>query len=165
MMRRKILLWSIVAASLVCIPSMDLSAEMMSVQIKQGALRINPSFVGKIVAKVFYGDRVQTLEKKQGWSKVKLSGMRLSGWIHDSALTTKKIVFSSGKNNVPQTTTGDELALAGKGFGKQVEGKYKSNNPTADFAAIDRMEKIVISEYQMHIFLIEGQVTPEGGAL
>lgn len=161
MTRRKLLVLSIVAAALMWIPAMGLGAKIMSVQIKQGALRSNPSFMGKIVTKVSYGDRVEALEKRAGWSKVKPSGKGAAGWIHDSALTTKKIVLSAGKHNVAQSTTGDELALAGKGFNKQVEGQYRSKNPKADFAAINRMEQIVISEKKMRAFLKEGQVTPK----
>ena len=161
---RKLLALAIVAAAFVCVPAMGLGAKILSVQVKQGALRSVPSFLGKIVARVSYGDRVEPLEKRGGWSKVKPVGKGPGGWIHDSALTEKKIELRAGKGNVPQSTTGDELALAGKGFNKQVEGKYRAENPEADFAAIDRMEKIVISEKQMQRFIRDGQLTLDGGA-
>ncbi len=136
-----------------------------SVQVKEGVLRSTPSFMGKIVAKVAYGDRVASIESRNGWSKVQPGDGSSSGWIHDSALTTKKIELSAGTANVQQTASGDEIALAGKGFNEQVEREYKQKNPKMDFAMIDQMEKIVISDSQMRQFLKDGQVSPTGGAI
>ena len=61
------------------------------------------------------------------------------------------------------STSSDELALAGKGFSKQVENEFKEKNPNVNYAWIDRMEKFVVSETQIKRFLKEGKLSPKGG--
>ncbi len=136
---------------------------MMSVQIKQGELRARPSFLGTIVARLSYGDQVEMRGRQGSWLKVGFERQGVEGWMHSSALTTKKIVLRAGDQDVRQAASSDELALAGKGFNQQVEDAYKTKNPNIDFAWIDKMEKIVVSQNDMRVFLQEGQVTPEGG--
>jgi hypothetical protein len=161
---RKRMRLPLVIAVFLMISGIALAAAMKSVQIKEGALRSTPSFLGKIVAKVAYGDRVEAMDNQNGWSKVKLAGARQSGWIHDSALTHKKIVLKAGQSDVAQGATGDEIALAGKGFNEEVERELRGKNPQLDFKTIDQMEKIVVSDSQMRQFLDEGRVSPQGGA-
>lgn len=136
---------------------------MMSVQIKQGELRARPSFLGTIVARLSYGDQVEMRGRQGSWLKVRFERQGVEGWMHSSALTTKKIVLRAGDQDARQAASSDELALAGKGFNQQVEDAYKTKNPNIDFAWIDKMEKIVVSQNDMRVFLQEGQVTPEGG--
>jgi len=140
------------------------AASLQSVQIKKGVLRSSPSFMGKIVPDVSYGDRVEEVENKNGWSKVKPEGADASGWIHDSALTQKRIVLSAGQTDVAQAATSDEIALAGKGFNEQVEREMKEKYPQMDYSSIDRMEKVIVSDSQMKQFLEEGRVLPPEGA-
>jgi len=135
----------------------------MSVQIKEGALRSRPSFLGTIVTRVSYGDRLVVRGRQGSWSKVGLEGRGVEGWIHTSALTSKTIVLRAGDQDVRQAASSDELALAGKGFNAQVEDAFRTQNPKIDFSWIDKMEKIVVSQNEMQAFLQEGNVTPEGG--
>lgn len=135
---------------------------IMSVQVKTGHARSTPSFLGKIVATLSYGDPVQVQGAKGPWMLVDLSDAG-NGWIHMSSLTRKKIVLNPGDADVQQAAAGDEIALAGKGFNEQVEGEFKAQNPAIDYTWIDKMEKIVISQDQMLQFLEEGDLTPKGG--
>ena len=136
---------------------------MKSIQIKKGVLRSSPSFMGKVVANVSYGDRVEAVENKNGWSKVKLESADAAGWIHESALTHKKIILSAGQTDVNQTATSDEIALAGKGFNEQVEREMKEKYPQLNYSVIDKMEKTVITDRQMKQFLTRGSVVPREG--
>ncbi|UCD31824.1 MAG: SH3 domain-containing protein [Desulfobacterales bacterium] len=136
---------------------------MMSIQVKKGELRLAPSFLGKIVAQLYYGDRVYVLENKGSWSKVGLSAGAAEGWIHASALTPKVIVLKAGAKDVEAAASGDELALAGKGFNQQVESEFRAKNPNLDFTWIDKMETYVVSEQEMKRFLKKGELSPEGG--
>jgi uncharacterized protein YgiM (DUF1202 family) len=135
---------------------------MMSVQVKEGQLRSTPSFLGSVVGPVSYGERVQVLQKQGDWLDVK-SSKNLTGWIHQSALTSKQVVLSAGGQ--AQTAASDkEVALAGKGFNADVEAQYRRNNVRADYASVDRMESIIIPGEQMISFLDEGKVrSSEGG--
>jgi uncharacterized protein YgiM (DUF1202 family) len=138
--------------------------KVMSVQVKEGQLRATPSHLGKIVAKVSYGDRVTVSEERGDWKKVSLN-RKSQGWIHISALTSKQIALRAGQGNVRSSVSGDEIALAGKGFNKEVEAQYRQNNKNLDYAWIDRMEAIKVSPKQMDDFVAVGRLTPgaEGG--
>ena len=119
--------------------------------------------MGTIVADVSYGDRVEEVEIRNGWSKVKPESADPAGWIHGSALTQKKIILTAGQTDVDQMATSDEIALAGKGFNEQVEREMKERHPQLDYSAIDKMEKIVVSDDQMKQFLTKGRVIPREG--
>ena len=136
----------------------------MSVQVKKGEIRKTPSFLGGIVARVSYGDRVYILEEKGPWVKVAIPGRNSEGWIHSSALTEKKIVFTAGAKDVQTSASSNEVALAGKGFNQQVENEFKEKNPKLNYAWINRMEKFVVSEKEIKEFLKEGQLSPKGGS-
>lgn len=135
----------------------------MCVQVKEGQLRSTPSFLGAVVGPVSYGERVETVQKQGDWVDVK-SSRNLTGWIHQSALTTKQIVLNA--SGQARTGASDkEVALAGKGFNADVEAQYRRNNAGVDFAWVDRMETMTVSRDQMISFLDEGKVRPsEGGA-
>jgi hypothetical protein len=83
--------------------------------------------------------------------------------MHVSALTKRKVVLQPGKADVEEAATSDELALAGKGFNKQVEEQFSSDNPDADYAWIDWMEQIVVSPEEIRRFQEEGGLSPKGG--
>ena len=139
-------------------------AATMSVQVKNGQIRATPSFLGKVVAPLNYGDKVDVLETKNEWMNVTGPGGQ-SGWVHSSALTKKKIVMASGSQDVQTGASGDELALASKGFNSDVEADFKSKNKNVDFTWVNRMEKYKVSPEEMQAFLKEGGVKPsEGGA-
>lgn len=137
--------------------------QMMSVQVRESQVRSTPAFLGKIVGAVHYGDRVRILGQQGDWSRIILSDLNLEGWIHGCALTEKKIVFKAGAEDVRQAATTEEIALAGKGFNRQVEEEFKAKNPNLDFAWVDKMALTAISEEQMQRFLEEGRLAPEGG--
>ena len=135
----------------------------MSVQVKEGAVRSSPSFLAKIIAKLDYGDQVVVKEEKSSWSKIELTGVYSQGWIHSSALSSKKIIVNPGDTDVDQAASDDELTLAGRGFNQEVEQKFKSQNPDVDFTWIDRMEKMVVSQDQIQNFIQSGGLNPQGG--
>jgi len=135
----------------------------MSVQVKNGQVRATPSFLGKLVGSLNYGDRLQVQEQQGDWSKVTVPDGQ-TGWVHTSALTKKKIVMKAGDQNAQSGASGDELALAGKGFNSQVEADFKSKNPNIDFTWVDKMEKIKVAPEAMQQFLKDGGIQPvEGG--
>lgn len=137
---------------------------VLSVQIREGQLRSTPSFLGKIVAKPAYGERVTLIQEQGDWRKVALAS-GVQGWMHATALTTKTIVLKAGAANVQTSATGGEIALAGKGFSEEVEKQYKSLNPNLDYAGVDRMERFRVAPEETVAFLKQGEVVPaEGGA-
>ena len=68
-------------------------AKMMSVQVKKCQLRNKPTFLGKVVSKLEYGDRVEVSDEKKSWVKV-LPSKKNNGWFHVSALSEKDIILN-----------------------------------------------------------------------
>ncbi len=137
--------------------------QRMSVQVQDGKLRADPSFLGKIIGSVAYGDAVTVIRQQDPWFFVSPQTGLLTGWIHSSALTEKEIVLRAGDANVQKTASQREIALAGKGFNPEVEKEYKKRNPNLDFEEIDRMERIVVSDEEIRQFMMDGKLSPEGG--
>lgn len=140
------------------------SSGTMSVQLKTGQLRSNPSFLGPVVAEVVYGDQVDVLEQQGDWLQVR-SMREQSGWIHQSALSKKRIVLNAGGDSPQVAASGEEIALAGKGFNSDVEAQYKKGHSALDYTWVDEMETFKVSPREMISFLKSGGVQPpEGGA-
>ena len=161
-MKSNVKLWLGSVLVAVAASAFAVGAVVMSVQVKNGQIRVNPSFLSPVVAPLNYGDRVQVLETKSEWMNVTGPGGK-SGWVHSSALTKKQIAMTSGSQNVQTGASGDELALASKGFNSDVEADFKSKNKGVDFAWVDRMEKYEFSAEAMADFLKKGQVSASAG--
>jgi hypothetical protein len=137
--------------------------KMMSIQVRKGVVRSSPTFLGKIVAQLKYGDRVAVQDIRESWYLIERPEGRTGGWMHSSALSTKEIVLNPGASDVEKAASSDEITLAGKGFNQQVENNFKSKNPQVDFTWINRMEKMIVSQNKIQAFIKEGQLSPKGG--
>jgi uncharacterized protein YgiM (DUF1202 family) len=152
------------AAFLVLAAGAAFGAEM-SVTVKQTQVREKPSFLGRILGVLAYGDRVTVLDQtNKAWVKVTGPDGKLTGWVSASALTTKKIELAAGSENVQQSASSGEVALAGKGFNETVEKEYKAEGKL-DYTWVDKMEKITVSPEQLSAFITQGGLaSPDGGA-
>lgn len=153
---------SLTLLSVLCLGATAEAQKMMSIQVKEGQLRATPSHLGKIIARASYGDRVTVLEEKGAWKKVSVAGGKAQGWLHATALTNKRIALKAGQSNVGTSVSGDEIALAGKGFSEEVEAQYRKSNKNLDYAWINRMEAIKVSPEQMENFIAGGRLTLRG---
>ena len=132
------------------------AAKEMSVQVRDGQLRNRASFLGTVTATVAYGDRVTVNQTQAGWCEV-ATASGASGWIHESALTPKRVVLSSGAEDARAQSVGsDEVALVGKGFSKEVEAEYKKQNKDLDYTWVDWMGKQTVPPEQLVQFLKQG---------
>lgn len=128
----------------------------MSVQVREGVLRNRASFLGTVTGTLAYGDRVSVGQRQAGWCEVVGSPSGATGWLHESALTPKRIVLGSGMDDARTGASGEEVALAGKGFNKEVEAEYKKQNQALDYAWVDRMLEYQIPQVQLVEFLQQG---------
>lgn len=163
MTRQKVFFISILFVVMTGVAAWAVGQKLMSIQVKKGEVRSRPSFLSQIIVRLSYGDRVPVKAKSGGWARIGLPTGTGEGWIHQSALTTKKIILRAGAEDVRQAASGDEIALAGKGFNKQVEGQFRAKNPHLDFAWIDKMERFVVSQTKIQNFVKEGRLVPQGG--
>ena len=152
---------AIVFLGLAVAAAIAVSAATMSVQVKEAAVRATPSFVGKVVGSAAYGDRVEVQQSHGSWMRI--SAPEITGWVHNSALSSKRIVLSAGQEQAKVSASGDELALAGKGFNSDVEAQFKARNRNVDFAWVDRMERTRVSPEEMRDFLQKGGLKSAGG--
>jgi uncharacterized protein YgiM (DUF1202 family) len=133
------------------------AAKEMSVQVRDGQLRNRASFLGTVTGTVAYGDRVTVNQTQAGWCEVaKADGA--SGWIHESALTPKRVVMGSGTDDARVGASGEEVALAGKGFSAEVEAAYKKENQNIDYTWVDWMGKQTVPNEQLVQFLKQGDL-------
>ncbi|MCJ2163460.1 MULTISPECIES: SH3 domain-containing protein [unclassified Pseudodesulfovibrio] len=138
-----------------------LAAQMMSVQVRSGQLRDKPGFLSKVVCELAYGDRVDLKSENRDWRQVSAKNGK-TGWMHVSALTEQEIVLNPTNKDVETAASSDELALAGKGFNKQVEEQYKKQSKL-NYAKVDEMEKIVVPQNYIQDFIRIGCLG-KGGA-
>jgi uncharacterized protein YgiM (DUF1202 family) len=163
-MRSRYLLLLPLLVMLAAVALVMASSQKLSVQVKTGQLRSTPSFLGTLVANLAYGDRVTLIKQQDPWYQVR-DDKGHTGWIHRSAVTQKHIIMTAGQQDAQTSASGEELALAGKGFNSDVEAKFKQDNKDIDFTWVDKMEQITVTPQESASFLAEGQVTvPEGGA-
>lgn len=138
-----------------------LAAEQLSVQVREASLRARPSYLGPATGEVGYGTRLTVLESRGPWRKLRADD-GVEGWLHESALTTKKIKLAAGDGDVDAGADIDELALAGKGFNEDVEQAFKTENRDIDYTWVDRMATWTVTPEEAMAFLASGQVTTGG---
>ena len=158
MKRKKIVCMAVACICLAALAAF--AAQMMTVQVRDGQIRSTPCCLGKIVGRVSYGQAVSVIDTRGDWSHVSSSGVK--GWVHVSALTTADLGLRSGSGQAPSSVSGQEMALAGKGFNAQVEQKYRQAHG-GDYASVDRMERATVPPERLMAFLKEGGVSPRGG--
>jgi SH3-like domain-containing protein len=137
-------------------------SRQMSVTVRETQLRATPSYLGKILAVLAYGDRIQVLSEQSGWARVSIPGQGHEGWVNLSALTEKRIVLKAGAENVQSGASAGEVALAGKGFNKEVEARYQQEK-NLDYTWVDRMEGFTVSPEEVLGFLQQGSLSSSTG--
>ena len=131
------------------------TGRQMSVQVKETQIRATPSFLSKILGVLHYGERVTVLAQQNGWARISLPSGKGEGWVNLSALSPKRIVFKAGSQEVGSGASSGEVALAGKGFNKEVEAEYRDEKQL-DYSWIDKMESFRVSPEQVLAFLQQG---------
>ena len=127
-----VMMGAIVATAAVTLAA---TSAVMSVQVRKADIRETPSFLGKVLTSLSYGEKVTVQSENGAWMQVSSSGQ--SGWVHNSALTRKTVVMKSGEG-AQTTASSGEMALAGKGFNSDVEAQFKAGHEDIDFSWVDQ---------------------------
>jgi hypothetical protein len=157
-----------IAAALLLAACTALTAapKQMSVTVQQTQVRDKPSYLGRTLGVLAYGDRVTVLDQPAGspkdWLKIQGPDGKLQGWVNASALTEKRISLKAGAA-VDSSASSGEVVAAGKGFNADVEAQYKKEQKL-DYAWVDKMEAFVVTPEQVSAFLAQGGLAGEGGA-
>lgn len=140
------------------------AAGTKSVQVRKAQLRQRPSFLGPVIKELSYGELVEVLTERPPWFHI-TDATGSSGWMHASALTSKRVVLRDRGEATRTSATSEEISLAGKGFNEQVEAEFQKRNPGVDYTWVDRMEQISIPTPEMEQFLRDGDVKPATGGV
>jgi uncharacterized protein YgiM (DUF1202 family) len=139
-----------------------LVAETLMVKVQTTFLRKEPKFYASTVAVLEAGEVVEKVSTANGWYQVRTAEGEV-GWLHSSAVQSGKFELAAMDKSLSTKATADEIALAGKGFNKQVEESFKAKHSDANFAGVDRMLKMKVSQSQLLKFLKEGKLGIYGG--
>ncbi len=135
------------------------AGKFLTVQVRKTRLRSAPDFfMSKTVAELTFGQRVEVLQTKGTWARVRLANGQ-QGWVSSSSLTAKHVKLSAGGKDARVKAGEEELALAGRGFSHAVEKNYRQNNRRLNYAWVDRMQEdpaFKVSLDQMREFLVQG---------
>jgi len=159
-MRKKslVLFLVLVAAILVGL----LMAETLVVKVQTTAVRKSPKFYAAVVKTLKAGDRVEKISVQNDWLQVKTSD-GLTGWLHSSAVQSGKVSLIASDQSLKTGASTTEVALAAKGFNKQVEDAYRAQRKDLDYTWVDKMLRIKISEAELEQFLKQGRLAEFGG--
>lgn len=149
-------------AGAVAVLTVLLLAETVVVKIQTTNLRKEPKFYSQTIAFLTAGSPLEKLSSQDGWFKVRTSA-GVVGWVHSSAVETKKFNLLAMNTSMKTQASAGEVALAAKGFNKQVEENYKAKHGEANFAAVDRMLQLKISPSDVEAFLRKGKLGEFGG--
>ena len=124
------------------------------VAVKTVTLKSSTGFFASNKGTLSYGDRVTVLQINGKFAEVRsAANTSLSGWTPTANLSARQIV--SGNT---ATVSARETAMAGKGFNQEVEDTYKRQG-NLNYADVDRVEAITVSETNLKRFLEEGRLS------
>ena len=135
--------------------------ESIQVKVRSTAVRTEAKAWASPVALAAYGDSLTVVALGGGWVKVKTTGGK-QGYVHSSAVTTRKVVLSS-RGPSDYKADSSEIVMAGKGFNKQVEQQFAAANGKANFRDVDAMEKLKSRPSDVAAFVREGKLGGTGG--
>ena len=137
------------------------AGQILAVQVREVPMRASPTFTGRPVATLTYGQTVSVMEEKGDW--VRASGAGSAGWLHASALTERQLGLSSGAQDAAAKAGEREVAAAGKGFNAETERAYRQGHPDG-YAQVEAMLRIQYSPKELYAFLAAGALSPGKGA-
>lgn len=140
-----------------------LLAETLIVKVQSTSLRQDPKFYSPVLLALKVGEKVEKVSSQAGWIQVRTSG-GVVGWVHSSAVDVQKFSLLAMDKTMKTQASASEVALAGKGFNKQVEESYRAKHGDINFIWVDRMLQIKIPAAQILEFMKQGKLGEFGGA-
>jgi hypothetical protein len=134
-----------------------LLAETLVVKIQTTQVRKDPKFYAQVLAVLKAGETAERIGSQDGWFQVKTT-KGIVGWVHSSAVETRKFNLFAMDKNLKTQASASEVALAGKGFNKQVEASYRAKHGELGFAWVDKMLQIKSSPAEVEDFLKKGKL-------
>ncbi len=139
-----------------------LLAETFVVKVQTTNLRKEPKFYSSSIASLKAGEVLEKISEQEGWIRVRTSA-GLEGWVHSSALQQRKFTLLAMDKSLKTQASAEEVALAGKGFNKQVEEEYRSRHGEISFAWVEKMLQMKVTPEEIQEFLKRGRLAEFGG--
>jgi uncharacterized protein YgiM (DUF1202 family) len=134
----------------------------LSVQAQSAQVRSTPSFLAPVVATVSQGQTVEALAVQGTWQQVRTTA-GTTGWIPGAALASPRMSKSTGGPNVDAGASASEMALAGKGFGPEVEAQFRATHAGLDYSWVDKMGRFTVPPPEILGFIRTGGLKQPGG--
>jgi len=134
------------------------AAETIFVTVKKISIRKDRQFYAPTVAEAVFRDQLVVLAREKDWVRVRFKGFE--GWVHVSATAAKAVSVTA--KDATGGVSQDDVAFASKGFDSSVEREYSKSKPQANFAGVDRMEQLTVSEKTLTDFRQAGNLRPRG---
>lgn len=164
-----------VVSALLCLAGVALAGPLR-VEQKSAQVRSHPSFLSPVVGTLTYGQTAEGLSAQGDWQQVRTpSGT--TGWVPRSAVVAGTGALKTSRGGqwdigaqlstgapVNTGTSADEMALAGKGFGRDTEAQYRAAHAGLDYRWVDKMEKAQVPRPELVRFVQVGDLAQPGGA-
>jgi hypothetical protein len=144
---------AIIVILLCSLSCLDASAETLRVTTRENAVRRDCRFFAPVKLKVSLGDQLTVKGRKGDWYLVSARGV--NGCIHKSAVQSRSFA-AAGRGAATGGASTDEVSLAGKGFNPQVEAGYRKSGKGLNYAAVDEIARISVSETSLESFVLQG---------
>lgn len=128
------------------------------VAVKTLTLKSSTGFFASNKGTLNYGDRVTVIRISGRFVEIRsYTNSSITGWAPSSNLSVRQVLVENAS-----TVSARETALAGKGFNQDVENAYKTKG-NVNYADVDRVEAITVTETGLKRFLEEGRLSMGGG--
>ena len=122
------------------------------VAVRQTAVRSSTWFFAGTRGHLQMGEQVAVLRLSGNWAEIRSSASpSLTGWASVGSLSHRTIVAEG------TTASAREVALAGKGFDRDVENVFRAGGEL-NFDDVDRMEAVFVSQEALYRFMTEGRL-------
>ncbi|MCL2008052.1 MAG: hypothetical protein FWG77_08210 [Treponema sp.] len=158
-MRKKFFIRMIGLSALFLLISFGTSAQISTgstawVSARTVTLKSSTWFFASNRGSVSYGDQVSVIQLSGNWAEVRsTTNPSLTGWMAAANLSTRRIIPTEG----PGGATASEVALAGKGFDRDIENAYRARGHL-NYSDVDRTEGLNVAESELLRFLTEGRL-------
>jgi uncharacterized protein YgiM (DUF1202 family) len=129
------------------------TGQTVYVTAKSLPVKSGTGFFARTLGNLAYGDAVTVVQVNGKWAEIR-SAARLSGWVAQTNLSTKRVTVSGGTS-----ASSREVAMAGKGFTEEVETSYRQGNRSVDYNAVDLTEANTVSDNELLDFIREGRLS------
>jgi len=141
-------LFSLIILSLSVSLAFSQAGNTRFVAVETAEIKSSAGFFARDVGTLPLGEEVTVIRDSGRWTEIRAGN--LTGWVVSASLSPRRTVRATSP------ITPGEVALAGKGFGREVENQYRLTGP--DYSAVDAMEAMVISPEELRRFIIEGRL-------